>query len=163
MKRFLLLLLLGTLGLQFGTAHAVEPLLRKDHVVLYKVKDTFASVRENLELAITDRGLVVNNVSHISKMLARTGKDLGADKQVYVDAESLEFCSATASRNMMEADPTNIVFCPYIISVYTLPNEAGTVYVAYRRPQAVGSKASQDSLRAVETLLDTIASEALDW
>ena len=124
-------------------------------------KGSFDEVRDNLELAITGRGIVVNNVSHIGNMLARTGKDVGASVQVFEQAEALEFCSAILSRKMMEADPHNIVFCPYIISVYTLPGDKGRVYLSYRRPTLVGSAASRLSLQNVEQLLDEIVDESI--
>ena len=34
----------------------------------------------------------------------------------------------------MEADPHNILHCPYAIAVYTLPKQPGRVYVSYRKP-----------------------------
>ncbi len=127
----------------------------------YVSSGTFAEVRDNLELAITGRGIVINNVSHIGNMLARTGKDVGSSVQVFGQAEALEFCSAVLSRKMMEADPHNIVFCPYIISVYTLPGEQDKVYLSYRRPHLVGSEASRESLKEVEQLLDDIIDETI--
>lgn len=132
-----------------------------DYRKTYVSHGTFADVRDNLQLAITGRGIVINNVSHIGNMLARTGKDLGAKVEVYEHAEALEFCSATLSRKMMEADRTNIVFCPYIISVYTLPGEKDRVYLSYRRPQLVGSAASREALQEVEQLLDDIIDESV--
>ena len=73
---------------------------------------TFDEVKENVVDALTDKGLVVNNIAHISKMLKRTGKDLGKSKTIYLKAENIEFCSATVSRKTMEADPHNIIYCP---------------------------------------------------
>jgi len=84
-----------------------------------------------------------------------------AARQVYGDAEMPEFCSARVSRDTMEADPRNIVFCPYAIAIYTLPKEKGRVYIAYRRPGAIGSEQSVKSLRAVERLVADIVTEAL--
>lgn len=132
------------------------------HLRLYTTQGDFATVKEDVEIAITNRGLVVDHVSHIGAMLERTGKDIGAMKTVYGKAESMQFCSADVSRRMMEADPANIVFCPYIIVIYTLPRDPKTVYVGFRRPQPVGSAASQASLKAVEDLLDGIVKEALN-
>jgi hypothetical protein len=94
-------------------------------------------------------------------MLTRTGKDIGAGTQIFAEAEALEFCSATVSRQMMEADPHNIVFCPYIIAIYTLPGEKDKVYVAFRRPLPVGSAESRAALEAVEKLLDDIVADAI--
>jgi uncharacterized protein (DUF302 family) len=105
--------------------------------------------------------MVVNNVSHVGEMLERTGKDLGATRQIFLKAEVLEFCSAVVSRRMMEPDPDNIVFCPYSISVYVVPDKPGEVRVAYRKPQLVGSPASQKALKAVDELLTGIVQDAL--
>ena len=73
----------------------------------------------------------------------------------------LKFCSAGLSRATMEADPRNIVFCPYAIAIYALPQESGKVYVSYRKPLAIGSRQSMKALREVSRLLDDIAREAL--
>lgn len=151
--------LLSLLLLTTACASAQPP--RSEYMKLFTVKGEFEDVRADVEMAITDRGMIINNVSHIGNMLARTGKDLGASKQIFVEAEALEFCSATVSRRMMEADPHNIVFCPYIIAIYTLPEEKGKVYVAFRRPRPVGSAESRAALQAVEKLLDEIIAEAL--
>lgn len=133
-----------------------------DHMEVFTRKGTFADVKEAVEMSITGRGFVINNVSHIGNMLARTGKDVGGGKQVFVEAEALEFCSATVSRNMMETDPDNIVFCPYIIAIYVVPQKPNEVRVAYRKTQMVGSKGSQDSLKAVNDLLTEIIKEAVE-
>ncbi len=131
------------------------------HMSLFTRKGSFADAKEAVEMAITGRGFVINNVSHVGEMLARTGKDLGDGKQVFIKAEALEFCSATVSRNMMEADPDNIVFCPYIISVYVVPEKPNEVRIAFRKTQLVGSKVSQKGLEDVNTLLTEIVTEAI--
>lgn len=154
MLRFFLLtaLLLGSAGI-----NAESP--RDEYMKFYTVEGKFEDVRMDIEMAITGRGMVINNVSHIGNMLARTGKDLGADKQIFQKAEALEFCSATVSRRMMETDPHNIIFCPYIIAIYTLPGDTNKVYVAFRRPLLVGSAESRESLLAVEQLLEDIIAD----
>ncbi len=129
---------------------------------LFSIKGNYADVREDLEMAITDRGMIISSVAHIGNMLARTRKDVGSNKHIFVKAESLEFCSSVISRGMMEADPHNIVFCPYIISIYTLPGEKNRVHLAYRRPLPVGSPASKKALRAVEKLLKGIVNDTMN-
>ncbi|MCW9024421.1 MAG: DUF302 domain-containing protein [Gammaproteobacteria bacterium] len=157
MRIFLICLI--TLGL---SAPACADSNREDYMRLYSVEGNFEDVREDLELAITARGMIINNVSHIGNMLARTRKDVGSGKQIFVQAEALEFCSSVISRKMMEADPHNIIFCPYIISVYSLPAEKDKVYLAYRRPLAVGSAASKKALQAVEDLLASIVADVVE-
>lgn len=142
-----------------GMVHGA--LATDDYMVVVTKAGNFSDVRDDVEMAITDRGLVVNNVSHVGDMLARTGKDLGDSKQVFLKAEALEFCSAVVSRKMMEADPDNIVFCPYVISVYVVPGKPHEVRIAYRKPQITGSPASRQALKAVDDLLSGIVNDAL--
>ena len=130
-------------------------------VVVRSTKGEFKEVKERVLHAIEGRGLVLNYTARIGAMLERTGKDIGAARRVYADAELLEFCSAKVSRDTMEADPRNIVFCPYGIAVYALPKEPGKVYLAYRRQGAPGPERSVKSLRAVDKLLADIVGEAL--
>lgn len=130
-------------------------------VQVRSTKAEFTEVKERLVMALENRGLVLNYTARVGEMLDRTGHDLGRDRQVYVKAEVLEFCSAALSRDTMEADPRNIVFCPYAIAIYTLPRAPGTVYLSYRAPVALGSGHSIHALRKVEKLLADVVAEAL--
>lgn len=132
-------------------------------VVSYAKADAkFEDVRDDLKTAIEAKGLVVDYQSHIARMLERTGKDVGSTKPLYADAQALLFCSARLSRKMMEADPANVVMCPYSIVVYATASKPEQVFVAYRRPmQPAGSPASQAALKEVEALLDSLAREAV--
>ena len=128
---------------------------------IYVSQGTFEDVRENLELAITGRGMVISSMFDIGDMLSRTGGDIGVATAVFADAQALAFCSAVLSREMMEADPHDIVNCPYVIAVYSLAGEANRVYVAFRRPAPADTDASKWVLRKVEALLDDIVAESL--
>ena len=132
-------------------------------VVSYvKANAKFEDVRDDLKTAIEAKGLVIDYQSHIAAMLERTGKDVGSTKPVYADAQALLFCSARLSRKMMEADPANVVMCPYTIVVYATASKPDRVVVAYRPPaQPAGSPASKAALKEVAALLDGIAREAV--
>jgi hypothetical protein len=156
MKRILVLLLLSALFT--GTALAAGT---PAHLKVYTATGNFDTVKDEVTLAITSRGLVIDHTSFIGNMLDRTGKDIGKTKKVYGKAEMLQFCSADISRRTMEADPSNIVFCPYVIAIYSLASDPKKVHVAFRRLQPVGTTESQASLKAVEDLLDSIVKEAL--
>lgn len=156
MRKRLHLIVLWFLLLAGGSVNAALP-----GVTVQSLKGTFDQVRERLVTAIENRGLVVAYTAHVGAMLERTGKDIGQPRQIYANADVLEFCSAGLSRSMMEADPHNIVFCPYTIAIYVLPNEAGKVYIAYRKPLATGSARSMRALREVGKLLDAIVVDAI--
>jgi len=134
-------------------------------VVRYAVEGKYENVRDDLIYAITGRGLVIDHNSHIAKMLDRTGKDLGTTKKIFGDdqGQTFSFCSSVISRKTMEADPHNILFCPYTIALYATLAEPKKVYLAYRRPlRTDDSAASKAALKEVEKLLDGIAREALN-
>jgi len=130
-------------------------------IVVRPTKGGFQEVKERVLHAIENRGLVLNYTARIGAMLERTGKDVGTARRIYGDAEVLEFCSAKISRDMMEADPRNIAFCPYSIAIYTLRSEKDRVYVAYRPTGASGSGQPATTLAAVDRLLADIVAEAL--
>jgi len=134
--------------------------LADGYAKVFKAEGAFKDVRDSVQMAIEGKGLVINHTNQIAGMLERTGKDLGATKQVYVQGEQFEFCSATISRRMMEADARAITMCPYIVSVYTVPGDPN-VYIAYRRPPATGNAALDKALGEVATLLDEIIEEAM--
>ena len=130
-------------------------------VVVRAIEGRFEDIRARVVFAVESQGLVVDHVSKVGAMLARTGKDLGETTEIYGDAEVLEFCSALVSRRMVEADPQLLAFCPYRIAVYTLPGKPDTTYVSYARMVTdLATPAQEPVLERVETLLETIVEEA---
>jgi len=152
-------LVLMMMGLA-GASAAAEPAAAE--IVVHSAKGEFGDVKDRVLMAIENRGMVLSGTAHVGDMLERTGKDLGRKRRIYSHADVLEFCNAALSRDTMEADPHNIVFCPYTIAIYALPNEPGKVYLSYRKPAAGGSAASIKALAAVEKLLEAIVREALN-
>ncbi len=137
-----------------------------EYIKQYTTEGKFEDVKEDIAIAIINRGLVINDTSHIAKMLDRTGKDLGTTKKIFYgedQAQAFSFCSAVISRKTMEADPHNVAFCPYTIVAYVTKEEPNKVYVAYQRPlREGGTDASKASLKVVDDLLDGIVREALN-
>lgn len=131
-----------------------------NYAVRFKTHGTFSEVRDQVESAIEGKGLKINHSNKIAEMLDRTGQDLGATTQVYEHAEQFEFCSASVSRSMMEADPHAITMCPYIVSVYTMPKDKH-VYIAYRKVPPTKNPALKKALGEVEKLLTEIIKEAM--
>lgn len=148
-------------AIALGLLAAVSGVLAQtDAVVEVKARGSFEDVKQMLVLAIENRGLVVNHQSQVGEMLERTGKDLGASKRIYERAELVEFCSANLSRQVMEADPRLLAFCPFGIGIYALPDEPGTVHLVYRRPWLEGDGRAAQALRQVDQLLHDIVQEA---
>jgi uncharacterized protein (DUF302 family) len=152
MKKLLVVCAMLSLPL---TAQAAE-----SYTALFKAQGEFQDVRDMLQIAIEGKGLKITNTNQIAGMLDRTGKDIGETRKVYENAEQFEFCSATISRQMMEADPHSIVMCPYSVVVYTIPNDK-TVYLAYRKPADTKNPALKKTLVELEKLLTDIIKDAM--
>ena len=135
-------------------------LAAESYTVLFTAQGSYQDVRDNLQMAIEGKGLKITNTNKIAAMLDRTGKDIGETKVVYENSEQFEFCSATISRHMMEADPHSIVMCPYSVVVYTVPNDK-TVYLAYRKPPATRNPALKKQFVELEKLLTDIIKDAM--
>lgn len=121
-------------------------------VTLYEADGSFEDAAFALEAAITGRGLVIDHVSHVGEMLARTREDVGSEVALFEEADIYLFCSAVVSRAVMEADPDNIAHCPYGVFVREMAG-GGRVEVGFR-------SMTDPSLAPVQALLDGIAREA---
>ncbi|WP_424975494.1 DUF302 domain-containing protein [Dinoroseobacter sp. S124A] len=121
-----------------------------DDILTYPTDGDYEDALFGVESAILDRGLVIDYVSHVGEMLARTGADVGSDVVLFDQAQVFLFCSARLSREVMEADPMNIGHCPYGVFV---ADRDGTVVIGHR-------SYPDGPMQAVQTLLSEIAEEA---
>lgn len=154
-------LLLVLLSLPMGLALALESVSSaSDPVAVYRTDEAYGDVKEYLEMAITDRGMLVTNTLHISEMLQRTAADTGLDKIPYLHAESLEFCSILMSYKMSLAHPANMATCPLTLSIYQTVDEPDQTYIAYRRAKLLGP--ADQVQQELNDLLDGIVSDALE-
>jgi uncharacterized protein (DUF302 family) len=121
-----------------------------DGVTTYPTSGSFEDATFAVESAIVGRGLVIDYVSHVGEMLARTKDDVGGTKDLFAQADVFLFCSAVTSRSVMEADPMNIAHCPYGIFVADMD---GQVVIGHR-------DMPDGAMQEVQALLDEIAREA---
>lgn len=145
MKKFLLAAALAV-GASVATA--------EETAITYTVDQDYDDVVFGLESAITDEGLLIDAVNHVGAMLERTKEDVGATKTVFLKAEVYNFCSAKVSRDVMEADPMNLQFCPYGIFVMQMPDTPDQTTIGYRiMPEG--------PMKEVQALLEKIVQEAI--
>jgi len=114
----------------------------------------YDDVTFGLENAITGRGLVIDHVSHVGGMLERTRGDVGSDVVLFSQAQVFSFCSAKLSRQVMEANPMNIAYCPYDIFVAQQPG-AEEVTIGFRA-------LPEGEMQVIQDLLDGIVQEAIE-
>lgn len=107
-----------------------QPYKQTSASVTYQVDGEFEDVKENLVMAIENKGAVISYTAHSSEMLNRTAITLNINKTIYQDAEIILFCKAELSHKMVQDDPHNLVLCPYPIAIYTLKNAPDVVYLS---------------------------------
>ncbi len=122
-------------------------------LTVYPADGSFEDATFAVESAITDRGLVIDYVSHVGAMLSRTAADVGSEQPIFEQADIFLFCSAVVSRQVMEQNPDNIAHCPYGIFVRQFPGSDGRVEIGFR-------DMPDGEMAVVQTLLDEIAQEA---
>ncbi|GGC17091.1 hypothetical protein GCM10011363_36990 [Marivita lacus] len=139
----------------FALTLAASPVLAAD-MITYDSDQSFDDVTFGLENAILDAGLVIDHVSHTGDMLERTRGDVGSDVTLFLDADIYSFCSAKLSREVMEADPMNILFCPYDIFVMVRPETPEVTTIGFRT-------FPEGAMKSVEALLDDLARAAIGF
>ena len=133
---------------------AAPALAAGDDVFTKQSEEPFADITQAVNDAIVNRGYAVDYHGFIGEMLKRTAADVGATKELYKDAEFFTFCSAVVSRKVMEGDPGDIAYCPYVVFVYEPADMPGKVTVGFRKLPAGGARDE------VNTLLTGIVEEA---
>lgn len=115
----------------------------------------YQALRDALQEAIEERGLVVTYVAHTQAMLARTAGVVTRPATQFRTAETLLFCQAETTHALLANSTGNIVLCPYAITVYALRGEPGAAHLAFRPPPKGAD------WRALAELLETIVQRAI--
>ena len=136
----------------FAALIALGSTAQAQEAITVSFDGSFEDATFAVESAIVDKGLVIDYVSHVGEMLNRTGADVGSAKQIFKQADVFLFCSAVVSREVMEADPMNIVHCPYGIAV--AESDAGVTIIHRDYPDG--------PMQKVEDLLKGIVADATE-
>lgn len=144
-----------------GSTASAQP-VNKVH---FSVKAPFEDVFQDLKDAIINRGLTIDYVGHVDKMLERTSEAAGSVtdegvKSPYLNAKYVQFCSAKLTHETVSANPYNLAICPYVVFIFEARAQPGVTVVGYRAPHAGPSRLSKAAFAKVAKLLRGIAKEA---
>jgi len=135
------------------TATIIAAPLMAGEAITYQSGDDFDDTVFSVESAILDAGLVIDFISHTGDMLERTREVTGSNIILFEHADIFNFCSASLSRKVMEADIMNVVHCPYRVFVMQKGGSDDVV---------VGFKSMPEgAMKEVEAFLDKIVKDAL--
>lgn len=119
------------------------------------VNESLDDMEFALENAILDMGLTIDFISHSGDMLERTRADVGSDIVLFTGATIYNFCSAKVSRQVIEADLGNFMYCPYAIFAYTTPDNPEQTVIGHQIYPG-------DSMQPANELLDQIIANAVE-
>ena len=128
-----------------------------------RVEGKFADVLDSIKGAIEGKGINIAHTLPASDMLNRTGEAFGITENVFIHAETVEFCSARISHQLARANPENLLLCPFTISVYVLTGDPQHVRVTYRRPYIMPDDDSRAAVADMVELIESIINEATAW
>ena len=131
-------------------------------VTTVTVEARFTDVLDSVKSAIVGRGINVAHILPASEMLNRTAGAFGVKENIFIEAQTVEFCSAKISHHLVRANPENIVLCPFTISIYVLAKDPDHVRVSYRRPFVIDPESAPAAQEIVE-LVSGIVEEAVAW
>ena len=127
------------------------------------VSGEFEQVFGDLEDAVINRGLVIDYVGDVGKMLERTAaaaKQTDA-KPPYLHARYLQFCSSALTHEAVDADVHNLAMCPYVVFAYQTRARPDEVSVGYRQVTLGADPVSQGAQARVHELLLAVVNEAV--
>lgn len=127
-----------------------------DYVNIFSTEAEFDDAKADLLFAIEGKGMVVSYTSHAQEMLDRTADVAGTVTPVYGHSEIILFCKSDLSHKLVNANPHNIVLCPYAIAIYTLHGKPGTTYLSFREPPA-----SEPTTAAIRQLMVDVIEEVI--
>ena len=123
-----------------------------------KLNADFQTAGESVREAIEGAGFVVTAIIPLNQMLVRTAGDLGKRKSPFVDAETIQFCSARLAWELAEENAAQLAFCPLSLTVYSQQGVAGSV-IAWRSPgrESPGRIRGDDLLRELASKAQLLA------
>lgn len=152
-----------TVVLPFAGNATDEPVKTDQPVKTVKVKGDFRDTLRSVKFAIHGKGINIAHTVAASNMLNRTGRDFGIRENIFIDAETIEFCSARISHQLVQANHENILLCPFTISVYVLTGDPEHVYLSYRLPYITPDDGSRAAVQDMVELIESIITEATEW
>ena len=126
------------------------------------VTGDFDEVFGDLQDAVINRGLVIDYVGDVGKMLERTA-EAATDSDTatpYLNARYLQFCSAAITHEAVGADVHNLAMCPYVVFAYQTRAAPGEISLGYRQVTLAPAAASQAAQAKAHALLQAVVDEA---
>ncbi len=155
---FASLFALLTTSIAFADSHA------SPGYSIHKINAGFDDVFSELQDVLINKGLVIDLVGHVDKMIERTAdvtKSITEEgsSSPYKSAKYVLFCSAKLTQKAVSASPENLGICPYIVFAYETKAELGVTRIGYRKPILGASRTTRKVTTEVNAFLQSIIDE----
>lgn len=107
-------------------------------VTIHTTEGDFMFIKDDIKNGVLAQGMVIENELDLADMLERTRSDLGYEGAIFERAETIQFCSAALTQDLVRAHPANVVLCPFAVSLFTTTQSPDQVHIAYRAPVLLG-------------------------
>lgn len=131
---------------------------------IHKIDAGFDDVFTELQDVLINKGLVIDLVGHVDRMIERTANVTNSitedgSKSPYKSAKYVLFCSAKLTQKAISASPENLGICPYIVFAYETKAEPGVTRIGYRQPILGTSRTTQKVTKEIQAFLQSIIDE----
>ena len=131
---------------------------------IHKINAGFDDVFTELQDILINKGLVIDLVGHVDKMIERTANVTKSvteegSKSPYKFAKYVLFCSAKLTQKAVSASPENLGICPYIVFAYETKAEPGITRIGYRQPISGASRTTKKVTSEINSFLLSIIDE----
>jgi len=143
-------------GFLFLTASAAATTKSENRL---KIKSSYQDIKFEIENAIINKGFVIDFNGNIAKMLENTANTVDNPKTVFKNAEFWQFCSSKITRRLVEQNPANLTFCPFVIYAFETTADPGIVSIGFRPLHTTGIGYNKRIVEEVNNLLHSIVFE----
>lgn len=162
MQRLVVITILAALLSVVGSLSIAHSQINPQYTIT--IESTFDDVYDELTNAIIDQGLTIDYIGNVDQMLERTSQaNIGEiSKQVtpvYLFAKYMQFCSSALTHKAVQANPTNLSMCPFLVFIYETTANPGRIVIGYRPPTLSTGEESEIISQEVIQFLNAVLTE----
>ncbi len=125
------------------------------------VEGSYEEVFQTMQDAVIDRGLVIDYVGHVDKMLERTAAAVGKEGSPYLHARYLQFCSAPLTHEAVSENLSNLFVCPLVVFAFETKAAPGKISIGFRELRTSTSNGLRADASKLNALLQSVIDSAV--
>ncbi|SMN16179.1 hypothetical protein CRYPA_46 [uncultured Candidatus Thioglobus sp.] len=132
-------------ALNVANVYHASDMLKRTKNEVFNLTNIYSKVSSNIKTVLSMPIIKIEN----------TDKTIGI-KNIYKNAEIIEFCSAKISHELVLANPDNIALCPFKIAIYSLNSHPDQTHIVYTKLNPLDKKSIKPTAKANELILSLV-------